>query len=680
MGTAFLTMRGEEGEILFPLDHPVTVGSSGECEVRVKTAAPRHAQVSRTSEGYVLRDLTGQGLVRVNGAVTARQSLRNGDVVKIGTEEFKFTRDDTVTLVIETPEPAPRSRRAPRHSPSTTQITQVQAPSPPGKRNQLLHWAAPAIVIVIVVGIVISVSRKEPPKTASSTLFPISRKSASSTTREASEAQPSLEVEKSSRAFAPPAARESAKEHPPAPLAPIKETPFVAVTPALPGSAPAFSIPELVSLLNDSARRSSTPERARMAEAIRGSRHEAQVIPALGIVLTLPESQWPRTPTARHAWLAYLRDCPLEKLDRLTAEDHVAYAKRLLEAGGTPALKLVALAHLLDAGQGEPHGFRQSSDGKIWGDGDALLHYRLSRSAGDEVSVDNLTASSSFGVRYASTILQIRRTMERGTGFEATYNDIPTHAGSVAPPSAAAHLKALKLSFRNAVRCRECKEGRIRCTGCEGKTRVDLPCPLCQGSGRTLAPGAVDGARVTQKCRNCDGRKVFKDVGCPTCSRSGNLPCTSCAGRPWREVGCGNVACRAGWTPCATCGRKGRVDAPCPDCNGTGRVAAPGAVDGARVTQKCRTCNENHGVFRLGAKCSDCDGTGLVRCDTCKGKPGEVKVSIPLAEVFSTEPCRDCSGSGWPWAPLPVPCRACAGLGSLVKPAADPTKLLASGE
>jgi len=676
MGTAFLTSRGEEGEILFPLDHPVTVGSSGDCDVRLKTAAPRHAQISRTSEGYVLRDLTGQGLVRVNGVVTARQVLRDGNVVRIGTEEFTFILDDNITLVIETPEPAPSSRPAPRNRHSTTQITQVKAAVPPEKGKQRLFWAAAAIVIIIVAGIVIIVSRSEPEKIASSTVFPISRMSAPSTSPKASEAQPRLESEKSSPAPATPVARATRKELPPAPTAPIKETPFVVVTPAPASTVPAFSITELVSLLNGPARRSSTPERSRMAEAIRGSRHEGQVIPALGIVLSLPESQWPMSPTARHAWTVYLRECPLEQLNRLTAEDHVRIAGRLLEAGSTPVLKLVALAHLLDAGHAGRHGFRQSSDGRIWGDGDALLHYRFSRSSGEEVSAEGLTASSSFGVRYAAMILQIRKTMERGAGFEATYNDIQTHTGSSAPPGAEAHLKALKLSFRNAVRCKECKEGRIRCTGCDGKTRVDLPCQLCQGSGRTMAPGAVDGARVTQKCRNCDGKKVFKDVGCPTCSRSGYLPCTACAGRPWRDVGCGNVACRAGWTPCASCGRKGRVDAPCPDCNGTGRVTAPGAVEGARVTQKCRTCNENHGVFRLGAKCSDCDGTGLVRCDTCKGKPGETKISIPLSEVFSTEPCHDCSGTGWPWAPLPVPCRACAGMGLRVRPSADPSKLL----
>jgi DnaJ-class molecular chaperone len=667
MSTAFLTMRVEEAEVLFALEHPVTVGSSADCNVRVKTAAPRHAQVSWTPEGYFVRDLTGQGLVRVNGRVVARQELKDGDVIKVGSEELCFSLDDAVTLVVEPPVAAPRPM--PRRRISASPISQVKAPAAASTRKPVL-WGfigGAAAVLAIIVAVAASSGSSAPAIAKGATSPAPAAKSPI--------AETPAEVRIPAPAPPPPVARDAPRELPVPPVAPLRETPIL-VVPAPTSVAPSFAPAELASLLRDPTRRSSTAERSRMAEAIRSSRPEGHVVQALGVFLSQPESSWPMALPARHLWAAYLRECPLEDLSLMKAEEHVLQAKRLLEGGSTPALRLVALAHLLDAGAGVfpgQFGFRQSPDGKIWGDGDAILHYRLSRA---DPSLDGLSGSSSFAVRYASMLQLIRRTMDRGAGFEAAYSELSVHAGSGTPRNAEAHLKALRLSFRTAVRCKECKDGRILCTGCEGKTRVDLPCPVCKGRGRVQASGAVDGANVSVKCRNCEGRKIFKDVGCPACSRSGSLICTACAGRPWRDAGCAAAACRKGWVPCTGCGKRGKVDAPCPDCNGTGRVAAPGAVDGARVTQKCRTCNENHGVFRLAARCPTCEGNSWVRCDSCKGKRGEQKVSVPLSEVLTTEPCRDCSGAGWPWAPLPAACPTCIGLGYRVKPAADPSKVL----
>ena len=65
--------------------------------------------------GYVVRDLSANG-VFVNGARTGdAQPLRRGDVIRIGTEEFRFYADD----VAERRE-LPRSTASPQYLPERT--------------------------------------------------------------------------------------------------------------------------------------------------------------------------------------------------------------------------------------------------------------------------------------------------------------------------------------------------------------------------------------------------------------------------------------------------------------------------------------------------------------------------------------------------------------------------------
>lgn len=218
---------------------------------------------------------------------------------------------------------------------------------------------------------------------------------------------------------------------------------------------------------------------------------------------------------------------------------------------------------------------------------------------------------------------------------------------------------------------------------------MDVPCAACGGAGRVLSPGAIDGAQVTHKCRNCDGRKVFKEARCPGCSAAGSVECATCGGRPWKDFSCENAGCRNGWVACGGCRGKGKVDVRCKDCDGTGRVMSPGAVGDARVTQKCRTCGENHGVFRLGGKCEACTGTGLVRSPVCEGRPGFKRVDVATGqaaavkrpglwggEAFSAERCGDCAGEGWLSPRIALACPRCAGLGVRLRPASDPSKIL----
>lgn len=670
MGTAFLTTQGDDGETLVPLENPVTLGSAWDCDLRVKNAAPRHAQIVRTAEGYVVRDLTGQGLVRVNGLPTARQVLLDGDRVSVGGEEFRFTVDESAAPIVVAAPPPARKPAKKRKQTSTTHLPVISPPPPQAARPRIPMGAIAAGAAVLVAAAALAVlltSKKSPPPVAVAKKAPAPPRPAPKEVRPQRREMPESPVDR-------PVDRSTPLPELAPPVAPDPAALFTP-RPSLAPTVPAG----LGAMLKDPIRRSSSAERASMAASIVESGHRSPVLRALGHYFSRPDAAWGLTAAAQEAWARYLQECPVDRLAELTADEHLAMAKILLEAGPSPLPRLVALAHLLESGPELPaaHGFRRSVDGRLWGDADAMAHYALSRQVGRPAKEEAAPEMvSSFGARYALALLQIQKTLDRGAGYEAAVAEFVTTPGPGAPRNASEHLKALALSFRNAVRCRECKEGRLACPQCQGKAKIDLPCAACQGTGRTIAPGAVDGAQVTQKCRNCDGKRIFKDVGCPTCAKAGSIPCGSCGGRVWKDGGCTNPSCRGGLTPCVTCGKRGRVDLRCADCGGTGRVTAPGAVDGARVTQKCRTCNENHGIFKLAAPCSTCAASGWVKCDTCKGKPAEVKSSIPLSAVYTTERCRDCSGEGWPWAPLPAACPACAGLGVRIRPAADPAKLL----
>jgi hypothetical protein len=392
-----------------------------------------------------------------------------------------------------------------------------------------------------------------------------------------------------------------------------------------------------------------------------------------------PESKQP-------AWEAYLRQAPAE-----TADQHLAIARQLLEKGKeSPLFRWAALAHLLETGDESrlaEGGFRRSPDGKVWGDADQILHYRsarqLSQEEGEDAAVESAAKGGApFGTRYAAVLAEMRKALTWGARLEATYNLILQASTAGGPAGAADHLKALAAAFKLAVCCKECKNGRVACPQCQGKTRVDLDCATCQGKGRVRPTGAVGNTDVTVKCRNCDGKKVFRDVGCPGCSRSGSVKCPSCKGKPWHDGLCAVEGCSGGRVRCTTCRGTGKEKVDCPFCEG-GRQRAPGAVGNANVTQKCRNCeiNGQTGTGWFLRKCAACNGSGRTTCPKCGGlfsrKEGEAdKGAFPISAVFSTDRCDACAGSGWPLPRMALACPRCQGLGVRVKPAGDPGRTL----
>jgi pSer/pThr/pTyr-binding forkhead associated (FHA) protein len=128
----------------------LVIGRDASCDVVVATAevSRRHAKIAPSPEGYVLTDTSTNG-VFVNGErVSATQTLGRGDIVRVGTEDFRFYADLIVSAtppdVTPTPaEPAAAAeaaRAAAASRPPATPADQPATPTPPAPS----HAAPPA--------------------------------------------------------------------------------------------------------------------------------------------------------------------------------------------------------------------------------------------------------------------------------------------------------------------------------------------------------------------------------------------------------------------------------------------------------------------------------------------------------------------------------------------------------
>lgn len=84
------------------------IGRDADCDIVVpgNDVSRNHAELSLGPTGYVIRDVSANG-VFVNGARTGdAQPLRRGDVIRIGAEEFRFYAD----AVVESPAEPARDR------------------------------------------------------------------------------------------------------------------------------------------------------------------------------------------------------------------------------------------------------------------------------------------------------------------------------------------------------------------------------------------------------------------------------------------------------------------------------------------------------------------------------------------------------------------------------------------
>jgi pSer/pThr/pTyr-binding forkhead associated (FHA) protein len=105
----------------------LTIGREAGCDVVVPSneVSRRHAELAPSGEGYVLSDLSTNG-VFVNGVrIQSLQVLGRGDIVRIGNEEFRFYAD-----VVAAPEMAPPAGTPAAASGSAGAAPAKPAPAP----------------------------------------------------------------------------------------------------------------------------------------------------------------------------------------------------------------------------------------------------------------------------------------------------------------------------------------------------------------------------------------------------------------------------------------------------------------------------------------------------------------------------------------------------------------------
>lgn len=104
----------------------MVIGSDPSCDIVLQdeAIAPRHAFVAWTSEGTIVRDLTGRSSVRRNGRAIQMSGISHGDAIGIGPYELIYEAPSSASTDVTT---APEIRTAPAAPP---RITAIAPPSP----------------------------------------------------------------------------------------------------------------------------------------------------------------------------------------------------------------------------------------------------------------------------------------------------------------------------------------------------------------------------------------------------------------------------------------------------------------------------------------------------------------------------------------------------------------------
>ena len=128
----------------------VTIGRDASCEIVVPSTevSRRHAMISSGEQGYILSDLSTNGVL-VNGERVSRmRTLGRGDLIRVGGEEFRFHAD---AVPVQPTKPSAEAAPAPsRTSPEDTPVLRTAAPASPAAEapsaggEQPIHPAAAA--------------------------------------------------------------------------------------------------------------------------------------------------------------------------------------------------------------------------------------------------------------------------------------------------------------------------------------------------------------------------------------------------------------------------------------------------------------------------------------------------------------------------------------------------------
>ena len=80
----------EQGRI--PLEGPVQIGRSPDCEVAIRDIllSRHHCRIEPANGGWVVTDLGSKNGTRIGGAHVTRETLRDGDVIRMGKTAVRF--------------------------------------------------------------------------------------------------------------------------------------------------------------------------------------------------------------------------------------------------------------------------------------------------------------------------------------------------------------------------------------------------------------------------------------------------------------------------------------------------------------------------------------------------------------------------------------------------------------
>lgn len=106
-GVRLEVVKGSGGPYLLPEDGPIVLGRSDEATLTLKdaSASRKHAQVEKTSRGWILTDLGSANGTYMNGASVKEVPLADGDILLIGNTELRFVDPSAVAA------PPPASTR-----------------------------------------------------------------------------------------------------------------------------------------------------------------------------------------------------------------------------------------------------------------------------------------------------------------------------------------------------------------------------------------------------------------------------------------------------------------------------------------------------------------------------------------------------------------------------------------
>lgn len=130
----------------------VLIGRDASCQVVVPATevSRHHAEIVPDDQGYVLRDLSTNGVL-VNGErVDGARRLARGDVVRVGPEEFRFSADVPTPILESTTAPAPPVGEArDSHAPAAPAAVDAEAEA---RRRALPAWVWLAVALLVAAG------------------------------------------------------------------------------------------------------------------------------------------------------------------------------------------------------------------------------------------------------------------------------------------------------------------------------------------------------------------------------------------------------------------------------------------------------------------------------------------------------------------------------------------------